>query len=310
MARLRGFPSGFFLWSFLLWIVFILSCSGNHAAGTGKKLSGSARIDMIGQRVVLPSYPQRIISLAPSVTEVLFMLGCGERVIGVTTQCDWPPLEVEKIQKIGSLLAPNYELVLASRPDLIIASTAGNDRAAIMKLADLGLPVFVTAPRTVEGIFQTTLEIGRITGRAAEAESLVGATRSRLEAIRSRLSGARPVRAFFVTWFDPLLAPGRKTFENDLLALANATSISATSDEFYPRYSLEQVLAQNPDVILTVKHSGKPVQDLRTIPGWAKLEAVRKGRVYFLSEVLQHPSPRFVEGIEELAHALYPERFP
>ena len=117
------------------------------------------------------------------------------------------------------------------------------------------------------------------------------------------------MHAFFITWFDPLLAPGRKTFENDVLSLANIQSISASSDEFYPRYSLEQVVAQNPEVILTVAHPGNPLPDLRQMAGWRTLEAVRQGRIYILSEVLQHPSPRFVDGVEELASKVYPERF-
>jgi iron complex transport system substrate-binding protein len=250
----------------------------------------------------------RIISLAPSVTEILYLLGAEDRLIGVTTQCDWPE-EVRKKPKIGTLLNPNYEIILADRPDLIIASTAGNDQAAVLKLAGLGLPVFVTAPRSVEGIFETTRTIARITDRAAEGERLVAGMKTRLQEIRRRLTGLPPTRAFFITWFDPLLAPGRKTFENDVLGLADVVSISATSAEYYPRYSLEQVLEQNPDVILTVNHPGKPLPDLRNLSGWNALTAVKSGRVYVLSDVLQHPSPRFVDGVEELARKLHPERF-
>jgi iron complex transport system substrate-binding protein len=264
--------------------------------------------DGVGRHIVLPRHPTRIISLAPSVTEVVYMLGSEVRLIGVTTQCDWPEAARKK-PKIGTLLNPNFEFILASRPDLIIASTAGNDQAAVQKLDQLGLPVFVTAPRSVESIFETTLAIGRITDRAAEGERLVSEMKSRLQKLRDRLAGIPPTRAFFITWFDPLLTPGRKTFETDLLRLANVTSISASSDEFYPRYSLEQVLAQNPEVILTVNHPGKPLPDLHRVAGWSSLDAVRRNRVYLLSEIFQHPSPRFVDGVEELASKLYPERF-
>jgi len=141
------------------------------------------------------------------------------------------------------------------------------------------------------------------------AESLVAASNARLQEIKNRIAGLPSVRAFFITWFDPLLAPGRKTFENDVLGLANIQSISAASDEFYPRYSLEQVVVQNPEIILTVAHPGNPLPDLRQMAGWRTLEAVRQGRIYILSEVLQHPSPRFVDGVEELASKVYPERF-
>ncbi len=268
----------------------------------------AAYTDGIGRRVVLPPHPLKIISLAPSVTELLYLLGADDRLIGVTTHCDWPE-DAKRKPKIGTLLNPNYEIILAAHPDLIIASTAGNDRAAVYKLAELGLPVFVTAPRSVDGIFETTLAVGRVTDRAAEGARLVAQMKARLQEVKCRLAGLPPTRAFFITWFDPLLAPGRRTFENDVLALADVVSITAGSEEFYPRYSLEQILAQKPEVILTVNHEGTPLPDLRHIAGWRSLKAVQQGRVYVLSEVLQHPSPRFVDGVEELARKLHPERF-
>jgi len=288
----------------------LAGCSRTMPAGNQRSspAPAAAYTDGIGRRVVLPSHPLKIISLAPSVTELLYLLGADDRLIGVTTHCDWPE-DVKRKPKIGTLLNPNYEIILAARPDLIIASTAGNDRAAVYKLAELGLPVFVTAPRSVDGIFETTLAVGRITDRAAEGERLVARMKARLQEVKRRLAGLSPTRAFFITWFDPLLAPGRKTFENDVLALADVVSITAGSEEFYPRYSLEQILAQKPEVILTVNHEGSPLPDLRHIAGWRSLKAVQQGRVYVLNEVLQHPSPRFVDGVEELARKLHPERF-
>lgn len=279
-----------------------------EAEAAGAPGAVAVHTDGIGRRVVLQAHPQRIISLAPSVTEVICLLGADDRLIGVTEQCVWPEA-VRRKPKMGTLLTPDYEAILAARPDLVIASTAGNDRAAVHQLAQLGLPVYVTAPRSVDGIFETTLAIGRIADRAADGERLVRQAKARLQEIRKRLAGLTPDRGFFITWFDPLLAPGRKTFENDILALANVASISADSEEYYPRYSLEQVLAKKPDVILTVFHEGNPLPDLRYLAGWASLEAVRRGRVYVVSEVLQHPSPRFVDGVEELARKLHPERF-
>ncbi len=293
----------------------MVSCSGRRpdrqasaAQSASQPASAITYRDGLGRAVTLPQRPQRIISLAPSVTEVLYLIGADDRLIGVTTHCDWPE-DARSKPKIGSLLNPGYEVILAARPDLVIASTAGNDRAAVYKLAELGLPVYVTAPRSVDGIFETTLAIGRITDRAAEGARLVEDMQARLQEVKRRLAGLPPTRAFFVTWFDPLLAPGRMTFENDVLRLADVLSISADSDEFYPRYSLEQLLAQDPDVILTVNHPGKPLPDLRQIAGWKTLSAVKRGRVYVLGEVLQHPSPRFVDGVEELARKLHPERF-
>jgi iron complex transport system substrate-binding protein len=265
--------------------------------------------DEIGRAVRLPKHPLRIISLAPNITETVFLLGADDRLAGVTTHCQWPEAARKK-PKIGDLLNPNYEIILDTRPDLVIATTAGNDQAAILKLAKLGLPVFVTAPRSVEKIFENVLNIGRIVDRPREGEQLVAQMKQRLEEVRRRLAGLPPTRAFFMTWFDPLLAPGKNTFESDVLRQVQVESITADINEFYPRYSLEQILARDPQVILTVEHNARFLTDLKKLRGWRDLRAVRAGRVYVLSEVIQHPSPRFVDGVEELARKLHPERFP
>ena len=266
----------------------------------------SIRVDGIGRSVAFPLRPRRIISLAPSVTETLFLLGAGDRVAGVTAYCDWPAEALAK-PKIGTLLEPNYEIILAAQPDVVIASTAGNDRQAVLKLAELGIPVFVTAPRNVERIYETVAQIAAVAGEEARGTQLVAEMKERIERIRNRIGKRPPVTAFFITWFEPLLAPGRKTFETDVLRLAGVESISSDSAEFYPRYSLEQVLKRDPDVILTVRHTGSPLPDLRRVAGWKELRAVREGRVYVVSEALQHPSPRFLDGLEELTRLVYGE---
>ena len=303
---------------------YILLIGGLFSACSGCSLSNSPAVktsperaqqekivyvDGLGRKVELPKHPRRIISLAPSVTETLFLVGADDRVIGVTTQCDWPRGASSK-PKIGDLLNPNYELILAAKPDLIIASTAGNDRTAVLKLGELGLPVYVTAPRSVDKILESVESIGRITDCAERGEQLLAQMRSRLAAVKQHLAGTPPTRAFFITWFDPLLAPGKNTFETDVLRQANVLSITASINEFYPRYSLEQVLAQDPDVIITVEHTGSPLPALKQISGWRDLRAVKQNRIYVLNGVFQHPSPRFVDGVEELARKLHPERFP
>jgi len=265
-------------------------------------------IDGIGRPVDIRRHPLKIISLAPDVTETLYLLGAQDRLIGNTTQCTWPEAAKNK-PKVGDLLNPNYEVILAAKPDLVISSTAGNDRAAVMKLAALGLPVYVVAPRNVDRIFESVEQIGRITDCADRGLQLVADMKERLERIRLRIAGLPPVRAFFITWFDPLLAPGKTTFENDVLGLAGVISITADIPQFYPRYSLEQLLVKDPDAIITVKQEGNPIPEFKRIAGWRNLRAVREGRIYVLTEFLQHPSPLFVNGVEELAQKLYPERF-
>jgi iron complex transport system substrate-binding protein len=287
-------------------------CAGQHSATSQNSAGGAiekiAYTDGIGRRVELSRHPLRIISLAPNITETIYLLGAQDRLIGNTTLCNWPEAAKHK-PKIGDLLNPNDEVILAAKPDLVIASTAGNDQGAVMKLVKLRLPVYVAAPRNVEKIFQTIEDIGKITDCADRGLQLLSQMKGRLEKVKESLAGLPPVRALFITWFDPLLAPGKTTFENDVLRLAGVVSITADISEFYPRYSLEQLLVKDPDAILTVPHSGDPIPNLKKTPGWKDLRAVKENRVYFLGEYLQHPSPLFVDGIEELAKKLHPERF-
>jgi iron complex transport system substrate-binding protein len=286
-----------------------LGCSDRNSTTLQQQSADSLTyVDEIGRQVETRKHPLRIISLAPNVTETLYLLGAQDRLIGVTTQCDWPK-EVKQKPKIGDLLNPNYEVILAAKPDLVIASTSGNSQAAVMKLVTLGVPVYVVAPRSVENIFQGVEDMGQITDCAARGHQLVAQMKERLEKVRRRIAGLPLIRAFFITWFDPLLTPGQKTFENDVLRLAGVVSITSDIPQYYPRYSLEQLLVKNPDVILTIEHQGDPLPDFKKVPAWRDLRAVKEGRVYFLSEYLQHPSPLFIDGVEDLAKKLHPERF-
>jgi iron complex transport system substrate-binding protein len=298
----------------LLLLALLICLDGDGCAGSHpqKTITNSTNqvvyTDGVGRQVSITRHPMRIISLAPDVTETLYLLGAQDRLVGNTTWCNWPEAAKQK-PKIGDLLNPNYEIILAAKPDLVIASTAGNQEGSVLKLAKLGLPVYVSAPRSVERIFQSVEELGRITDCAFQGTQLVAQMKQRLANVQRRLSGLPPVRAFFITWFDPLLAPGKDTFENEAIRLVGVISITADIDQFYPRYSLEQVLVKNPDVILTVEQKGDPIPNLKRLAGWKDLRAVKEGRVYFLTEFLQHPSPLFLDGVEELARKLHPERF-
>ncbi len=296
---------------FLLVLASLLEAGCRNSTTKKNSQNPAARIaytDGIGRQVWIPKHPQRIISLAPDVTETLYLLGAQDRLIGVTTQCDWPEAAKQK-PKTGDLLNPNYEVILAAKPDLVIASTAGNDRAAVMKLSGLGLPVYVSAPRSVEKIFQSVEALGRITDCADQGRQLVAQMKERLNKVQMHIAGIPPVRALFITWFDPLLTPGKNTFENDEVRLAGVISITCDIAQFYPRYSLEQVLVKDPDAIIAVEQKEDPLPNLKKTAGWRDLRAVKGGKVYLLGEYLQHPSPLFVDGVEELARKLHPERF-
>lgn len=278
----------------------------------GAPRSAELRIvtDEIGRRVAIPPSPQRLISLAPSVTEMLFALDLGERVVGVTSYCDYPPAARAK-EKVGDVLNPSLERILALRPDLVIISTATQLERFARRLEEVGVPLYVVNADRVEDVLRSLENLGEITGRREEAERVVRALRARLDDIRARVRGRPRPRVLMVIQRDPLIVPGRGAFLTDLVEQAGGQSITADAEREWTPYSLETVLARAPEVIIlpSRERTTRRLADMR----WPQLEttpALRHGRVYAIhNDLLMRPGPRLIEGVEELARVLHPEAF-
>jgi len=269
-------------------------------------------VDSVGRRVVVPASVQRVVSLAPSLTEIAFAIGLGEKVVGVTDFCDYPP-EAKGKAKVGGMTDPSLEAIVALRPDLILATTEGNRRETVFQLERLGLPVFVSGPTGLSGLFASIEAIGEATGREAEAFALVRHLKGRVEEIVGKAERLKRPRVLYLIWPEPLIVPGRGTLINDLITLAGGESISGDQPIPYPRYSLEEVLRQAPEVIvLSSKHGEGAVKAL--LDYWRRFEAIpaiRNGRVHLLDgDLVNRPGPRIVEGLEALAKLFHPEAFP
>lgn len=266
--------------------------------------------DEIGRRVAIPRNPQRLISLAPSVTEMLFALGLGDRVVGVTSYCDYPDQARAK-EKVGDVLAPSLERVLALRPDLVVVSTATQLERFARRLEALGIPLYVVDVRRVEDVLGSLRHLGEITGHQAEAERLVRTLRARLERVREKVARRPRPRVLLVIQRHPLIVPGRGAFLTDLIQQAGGESITADAEHPWAPYSLETVLVRAPEVIILPGRARftERLADMR----WPELQqtpALRQGRVYAIhGDVLLRPGPRLFEGLEELARVLHPEAF-
>lgn len=261
--------------------------------------------DGVGRPVRLDGTPRRLLSLAPSITETLVSIGLGERIVGVSDFCRLPE-EGPSPARVGGLINPDLERIVSLRPDLVLASTSGNYLEDADRITALGIPVYTCDTPTVDRVIETMETLGRILGAEREAESLTGSMRRRLEAIATRLAGKRRARVLFLVWGDPMLAPGRGAFINDALSLAGADSISAEASARWTEYDLEQVLTGRPEVILTVPDNRPFAESLRSRPEWASVPAVREGRIHVVSDAIQQPGPRIVDGIEEIAVLLHP----
>jgi len=267
--------------------------------------------DQTGRRVVLPALPARIISLVPSVTEILFSIGAQDRLVGVTDFCDYPA-EARRKPRVGSMLAPSLEGMVSLKPDLVVATTAGNRQETFEQLERLKIPVYVVNPITVADVLDLVARLGRLADRGDAADRAVAALRERMKAVAARVEGRARPRVLYVLWPDPLIVPGRASLVSELIALAGGDSVTADGGQGYPRYSLEAALARNPEVIILASHSPEPSALIRATKWerFTQVPAVATGRLHTIDGDLTHRyGPRIVDGLEGLARLIHPEAF-
>ena len=282
----------------------LLACTAFAAAIAAGQVS---LVDDTGRTVSLRAPARRVVSLAPSITETLFAVGAGDRVAGVTDYCNYPP-EARRLPRVGGMINPNIETIVALKPDVVLLSMEGNIRDDYRKLASLGIPVFVSNPRTLDGIYRSITQIGTLTGREEDAARTVQEMKAREQAARAR-AGKSPVRTLLVVSIQPLIVAGRNTFINELLVAAGGVNLAAFAKGNYPAYSRETVVANNPDAILITSDAISDVGSLtRTFPEWTIVSAVRHRKVYAVNaDIVSRPGPRAVLALESLVHLLHPE---
>ena len=264
---------------------------------------------------------QRIVSTAPSITEMIYALGLGDRVVGVTTFCHYPP-EVLKKPKIGTYANPNFEVILAKKPDLIVVLEEHRELGG--KLRNFGLPVLALQHNTLEGIYESMLVLGERTGAEQAAQQRIAAMRKQLDEIGA-LAAPLPKRSvMFVVGRTPatvrdLVVVGRNSFLNELISIAGGTNCFEDAPAYYPRIPREQVYARRPEVIIDMGDMGNTQQvseeHRRSIVAiWKSqpmLPAVKAGRVYPVAEdFFVVPGPRVVEATRALLAMIHPEVVP
>jgi len=254
---------------------------------------------------------KRIVSLAPSVTEILFALGAGDRIVGVSSYCDYPP-EAARIDRIGTFLAPNVELILAKRPDLVVGVPTPGNRSPVESLSALGLRVVVVDPERVEQILASIRTVAGAVGADRAGEELARSIVSRMQAVDARLRGVPRRRVLMVLQHVPLIAAGKGTYQDELIERAGGFNVAAASGERWPHLTLEFVLAQAPEVIIDTTMDNEDgsrtyAEFWNALP---TLPAVRDGRIrQGRADQLLRPGPRAPESLETFARFIHPERF-
>lgn len=256
--------------------------------------------DELGRTIRVKPDPQRIISLAPSITETLFALGAGDRIAGVTTFCDYPA-EAGQKEKVGDTLRPSVEKIVSLKPDLVIISTSSQLEGFLKKFEEIGIPVYINNPRNIDETISSIERIGEVLGLENRARELASSLRARVLAVRSRVASSDHPMVLFMLGTEPLIVPGRPSFINNLIEEAGGRSVSADAEADYPQFSYETALARQPEIIF-LQAGQEPLPDrLKETP------AARAGRVYRLDDaLLLRPGPRIIDGLEQIAAKIHP----
>lgn len=272
---------------------------------------GGTVTDQLGRVMVLPDNPVRIISLIPSITEIVFELGQGKRIIGVTQYSDFPE-EVKKLSRVGSYVNLDLERIIALKPDLCLATRDGNPREEVLAIASMGIPVYVVNPRDLTSVMDTVLEIGNILNVKDDAEKLVKGLRNRVARVDALVSKTklRP-RVFFQIGVAPIVSVGSNTYIHELIVRAGGKNV-AEGPVSYPRFSSEQVLVLSPEImIITSMERGQVFEEVKEEwSRWKTIPAVKNNRITLVdSNILDRPTPRMVDGLELLVEIIHPEIF-
>ncbi len=249
--------------------------------------------------------PERIISTSPSNTEILFALGLGDKVVGVTTYCNYPPEAPEK-EKIGGFSTVDIEKIISLNPDMVLASSITGDEN-IKKLEDKGITVLIVEPKNIDEILKAIELIGNVTGKENEAKSLTENMLKRINKVKENSKNLKEKpKVMYVVWHEPLMSAGKNTFANDIIEIAGGENIYSDMEIQYPTISLESVIDRNPDIIIaSVGHGDAGNLTYNYVmnePRLKDVNAVKNKRVYEIdADIMNRPGPRISDALEQFA---------
>lgn len=274
-------------------------------------VSSGACAETRASEAPLPDNPRRIISLAPSVTETLFAVGAGERVRGVTIFCNYPP-EVENLPKVGQFARFNLENILILRPELVVATSDAPSETIMYELDRYGIPLHTVNASNIEETIAGIRSIGHAVGKDKKADEIASDMERRLNKVETLVSDLAPVKTLIVYGHEPLILAGPGTFADDIIRVASGINIASDARIKYPRYSIERIVLEGPEVIIEAGHVGLGKFESEKAESfwesWPSIPAVKNGRIEVVdADLLCRPGPRIIEGLEAVARALHPE---
>jgi len=283
----------------------ITSCSKNPQSELPKK---QVLTDDMGYKVSISGTPKRIVSLAPSITEMIYLLKLEDKLVGNTLYCDYPEA-AKKITKVGDILSIDAEKILMLKPDIVFVSVEGNTKESYKKLIDLGIKVFVSNPRNFEGIKKTLTDLGNIFNKRTLSDSCINSWNKRMSVLTTNSVKHEAKKVMFIIELKPLIVAGVNTFLNEYVKVCGMKNIVEDTKINYPILNREEILKRNPSFILyaTDKKDVKNVL-LQMYPEWKNIDAVKNNNVFLIdANIYFRPGPRFIDACEEIFRNLHPE---
>jgi len=290
----------------IICLMLVSACTPREAANQGATREIT---DDLGRRVSIPAKVDRVISLAPNLTEIVFAVGAGDRLVGRTSYCDYPP-EAKAIPVVSDTLHPNLERIIALKPQVVLVSTASQLEVFTQQLKGQNIAAFVTDPHDLEGVFRSIDQIGEIVGEKDKANVLVQKLRERTNAVEQAVRDKQPVKVFYQASGEPLYTAGHDSYITDLMRRAGGASVTADVPGAWPKFSNESALAARPEAIILPTGGSMGAANANVAEALRQSPAVLQGRVYKINDDhLSRPGPRLVDGLEEMARALHPDAF-
>ena len=261
--------------------------------------------DDLGRKIRIPEKIERAVSLAPNLTESIFAVGAGDRLVGVTSFCNYPA-DASVIQKVGDTISPNMETIVALKPNIVFVSTASQIETFTKTLENQNIAVYVTNPKNLGGVLSNLKQLGDILGTSAQAENLISDLQKRITAVENKVKGVSQTKVFVQISKEPLFTIGKESFLTEIIERAGGVSVTKNVETAYPKLSKETALALNPEaIILSDSDDNKePNEVFKNSP------ALQNDRVFKINaDLLSRPAPRIVDALERIAKDLHPESF-
>lgn len=303
----------------ILFVIVAAGMTGLYSTNTLGQRGNSASTfpitftDDLGRNVTISKLPERIVSLVPSATQIVFAVGAGDKVVGVTRYDDYPPELVDKVNEgvivtVGGGVDPDIEQITSLKPDIILVDGPGHvSSKPLARLQELGFTLVALHANSIEGVLKDLTLVGNMVGNTEKAGQVVMSMRERINSIESKMIDATRVKVYIENWHDPLFSVGLGSIQDEMVQKAGGTNIFSDLKDS-AQITAEAVIARNPDVIINFNNQ-IGVDDIKKRPGWENINAVKNSKVFEMNPQEGAPNPRIADSLEKMAKLIHPELF-